>query len=97
MVFRKNRRNFYRALGFCLLSLSFAASSLAQEFGIRGRLHMDGFYGISQADTFSNGFNNRRARMGMTGRITNGTIKSNYPQGKGDYLNPTGCSEPCVY
>jgi phosphate-selective porin OprO and OprP len=49
-----------------------SASAEAQEFSIRGRLHMDGFYGISQADTFSNGFNNRRARMGMAGTITNG-------------------------
>ncbi len=49
-----------------------SASAEAQEFSIRGRLHMDGFYGISQVDTFSNGFNNRRARMGMAGTITDG-------------------------
>jgi phosphate-selective porin OprO and OprP len=47
-----------------------AHPSEAQEFRTRGRLHMDGFYGISQADTFSNGFNNRRARMGMAGKLT---------------------------
>lgn len=41
----------------------------AQDFKIRGRLHMDGIYGINDAELFSNGFNNRRARMGMTGKI----------------------------
>lgn len=42
----------------------------AQDFNIRGRLHMDAFYGFHAADDFSNGFNNRRARMGMTGKMT---------------------------
>ena len=61
------------AVAFSVLSLFFlSASAEAQEFRVRGRLHMDAFYGISDADDFSNGFNNRRGRMGMSGTITNG-------------------------
>ena len=44
--------------------------SQAQDFDIRGRLHMDTFIGISEADDFSNGFNNRRARIGVNGRLS---------------------------
>ena len=49
--------------------LPFQEAADAQEFKIRGRLHMDGFYGIHNALQFSNGFNNRRARLGMDGLI----------------------------
>lgn len=45
-------------------------TAFSQDFRIRGRLHMDAFFGIHEADTFSTGFNNRRARMGMGGKIT---------------------------
>lgn len=44
--------------------------SYSQDFRIRGRLHMDAAYGFNDADDSSNGFNNRRARMGMTGKVT---------------------------
>ncbi len=60
------------------------ASAEAQEFRIRGRFHMDALYGIHEADTFSNGFNNRRARMGMAGRITDnwdGQIEIDFADG----------------
>lgn len=53
--------------GFLILSSKVAD---AQDFKIRGRLHMDAFYGIQDADNFSNGFNNRRARLGVHGNIT---------------------------
>jgi phosphate-selective porin OprO and OprP len=63
----------YDAIVVLLISLiSIPFSAEAQEFKIRGRLHMDAFYGIHEADTFSNGFNNRRARMGMAGTIAEG-------------------------
>ncbi len=42
----------------------------AQDFSIRGRLHMDALMGINDADDFSNGFNNRRARIGVNGKLT---------------------------
>jgi phosphate-selective porin OprO and OprP len=67
----KTMKTFYSAVILLLFSLIInPQASEAQEFKVRGRLHMDGFYGISQADTFSNGFNNRRARMGMAGKLT---------------------------
>ncbi len=56
----------------------------AQDFNIRGRLHMDAFYGISDADAFSNGFNNRRARIGVNGTITknwDGRIEVDFADG----------------
>lgn len=42
------------------------------NFGIRGRFHFDGFAGIDKDDVdgFGNGFNNRRARLGMDGSLT---------------------------
>ena len=58
---------FWVFLIVCFLSPD---ETVAQEFDIRGRLHMDTFIGISDADQFSNGFNNRRARLGMTGQLT---------------------------
>ncbi len=60
------------AICFSMLLL-LTASVDAQDFRIRGRLHMDGIYGINEdAKMFSNGFNNRRARLGMTGTIAPG-------------------------
>ncbi len=56
----------------------------AQEFSVRGRLHLDAFYGINDADNFSNGFNNRRARMGMGGTVTenwDGRIEVDFADG----------------
>lgn len=56
----------------------------AQEFSVRGRLHLDAFYGINDADNFSNGFNNRRARMGMRGNLTDdwyGQIEVDFADG----------------
>ena len=56
-----------------ILFILFNAPTLSsQDFDIRGRLHMDAFMGLSDADQFSNGFNNRRARLGMNGTITDG-------------------------
>lgn len=46
------------------------AASSGQNFSIKGRLHMDAFYGIREAEQFSNGFNNRRARIGLSGKIS---------------------------
>jgi len=45
------------------------SSVKAQDFEILGRLHMDAFYGLDDADDFSNGFNNRRARIGLKGTL----------------------------
>ena len=56
----------------------------AQDFDIRGRLHMDAFWGIDDADEFSNGFNNRRARIGVNGRLTDkwdGRIEVDFADG----------------
>lgn len=44
-------------------------TAFSQDFKVRGRLHMDALYGIHDADAFSNGFNNRRARLGAGGKI----------------------------
>ena len=70
---RRTTLTVYGAVALFVVSLFILpASAEAQEFRIRGRLHMDAFYGITAADDFSNGFNNRRARMGMAGTITDG-------------------------
>ncbi|TVQ67552.1 MAG: porin [Balneolaceae bacterium] len=54
-----------------MLSVLFLVStSVAQDFSLRGRLHMDALVGVSDADDFSNGFNNRRARLGANGKLT---------------------------
>jgi phosphate-selective porin OprO and OprP len=53
------------AVSFFLIPLSTAS----QDFRLRGRVHMDAFYGINQAEEFSNGFNNRRTRLGAGGSI----------------------------
>lgn len=75
----------FRAVLFSLLSfICFVIPADAQEFKIRGRLHMDAFYGIKDADQFSNGFNNRRARMGMNGKINDkwdGRIEVDFADG----------------
>jgi phosphate-selective porin OprO and OprP len=69
----KTMKTFYGAVILLLSALIiYPQASEAQEFRIRGRLHMDGFYGITNADDFSNGFNNRRARMGMAGQVAPG-------------------------
>ncbi len=70
MAINKIRGFLYWGLLFLAVSLFSISETKAQDFKIRGRLHMDAFYGLSEADQFSNGFNNRRARMGMTGKIT---------------------------
>jgi len=62
-------RGFFTGLVVLCASLVFSTIAQAQSFGIRGRLHMDAIYGISEAGEFVNGFNNRRARMGMQGKI----------------------------
>ncbi len=61
-----------RAIILTAILMPVQADLKAQDFGIRGRLHLDALYGISDADQFSNGFNNRRARMGMSGTVTEG-------------------------
>lgn len=66
-------------------SLLFVKFSNGQDFKIRGRLHLDAFYCISEASEFSNGFNNRRARMGMEGKITDnweGRIEVDFANGE---------------
>jgi phosphate-selective porin OprO and OprP len=61
----------YRAMPAALLSVFILVSAVdAQDFSLRGRLHMDALVGVSDADDFSNGFNNRRARLGANGRLT---------------------------
>ena len=58
--------------------------SVSQDFDIRGRMHMDAFFGLSDADIFSNGFNNRRARLGMSGKLTDnwqGVIEFDFADG----------------
>ncbi len=79
------KKMIHRAVLFSLLSFMFFPVHLdAQEFNIRGRLHMDAFYGINEADQFSNGFNNRRARMGMNGKINDnwdGRIEVDFADG----------------
>ena len=63
-----NNGIFFRFL--VLLAMAMLATPVfTQDFSIRGRLHMDAFVGISDADAFVSGFNNRRARMGMSGKI----------------------------
>lgn len=54
-------------MSICMLA---PEASVSQDFDIRGRMHMDAFFGLSDADAFSNGFNNRRARLGMSGQLT---------------------------
>lgn len=56
--------------GLFLLMVCCSEQINAQSFSVKGSIQMDAFYGIHEADTFSNGFNNRRARMGMGGKIT---------------------------
>lgn len=60
---------FRTAILSMLLSVIMTSNIEAQEFRIRGRLHMDSFFGLSDAEEFSNGFNNRRARLGAGGTI----------------------------
>ncbi len=59
--------------GFLLIILVFlfanAPISSSQDFDIRGRVHMDAFIGLNNADDFQNGFNNRRARLGVNGQV----------------------------
>ncbi len=70
---RGTTKTVYGAVALFVLSLlSLSLPAKAQEFLIQGRLHMDAFNGINHADAFSNGFNNRRARMGMFVNITGG-------------------------
>ena len=47
------------------LWLQLPIESKAQEIDFRGRLHMDMLLGVDNAEPFSNGFNNRRARLGL--------------------------------
>ncbi len=79
------KKMIYRAMFISLFSLLFSVTDVfSQEFGIRGRLHMDAFYGLKDADDFSNGFNNRRARMGMGGKMTDnwdGRIEIDFADG----------------
>lgn len=82
----KRRMNFSRFPVFIIMALIMSSGYVlqAQDFNIRGRLHMDAFYGISDADAFSNGFNNRRARIGVNGTITNnwdGRIEVDFADG----------------
>lgn len=53
-----------------LLLTLWLSETIAQDFKLRGRLYMDAFYGISDAEAFSNGFNNRSARIGATGKLS---------------------------
>ncbi len=62
-------RGFVTGLLLLCSSLVLSTIAQAQNFTVRGRLQMDALYGISEAEDFVNGFNNRRARMGMQGRV----------------------------
>ncbi|MDZ7717529.1 MAG: porin [Balneolaceae bacterium] len=56
----------------------------AQDFELRGRLHMDAFWGLDDTDEFSNGFNNRRARIGVNGSLLekwDGRIEVDFAEG----------------
>ncbi len=65
------KRNFSSAVFMTLLMLLFATTAVdAQDFKMRGRLQVDGLMGLNDADDFSNGFNNRRARLGANGKLT---------------------------
>jgi len=72
---------------FCLTLIFFLMLSSevkAQDFDIRGRLHMDAFFGLDDADEFSEGFNNRRARIGVNGTITDkwdGRVEVDFAEG----------------
>ena len=66
---QKKSRGFVTGLVLLCSSLVLSTIAQAQNFTVRGRLQMDALYGISEAEDFVNGFNNRRARMGMQGRI----------------------------
>jgi phosphate-selective porin OprO and OprP len=81
----KMKRNFCSmALTVLLLALLTAIPANTQEFKVRGRLHMDAFYGLKDADNFSNGFNNRRARLGAAGKINDkwdGQIEVDFADG----------------
>jgi phosphate-selective porin OprO and OprP len=59
-----------RRLPILLLLLVWANAAGAQDFKLRGRVFLDAFYGISHAQEFSNGFNNRTARIGATGKLS---------------------------
>ncbi len=82
---KTTKKKVFCAVLFSLLALIyFVIPADAQDFKIRGRLHMDAFYGINDADAFSNGFNNRRARMGMNGQINekwDGRIEVDFADG----------------
>lgn len=70
----------------CLMSVCMLAPevSFSQDFDIRGRVHMDAFFGLNDDDAFSNGFNNRRARLGMSGNLTenwDGLIEFDFADG----------------
>ncbi|MFP4064728.1 MAG: OprO/OprP family phosphate-selective porin [Bacteroidales bacterium] len=79
------KRGFITGLSVLCTFLIISTTVQAQNFGIRGRIHMDAFYGIYEADEFVNGFNNRRARMGMDGRLNDhwdGKIEVDFADGK---------------
>jgi phosphate-selective porin OprO and OprP len=63
------RRMVFLSAAMIMALLVVHADVHGQDFKVRGRVHMDAIYGIQDADQFSNGFNNRRARMGMTGKL----------------------------
>jgi len=86
------KRKINKPTGLLMLPLLMAVAaflvmphqSIAQDFDIRGRLMMDAFWGIDDTDDFSNGFNNRRARMGLNGRLTDkwdGRIEVDFADG----------------
>ncbi len=82
---KSEKKIFYQAVFLSLLSFMFLVQGTeAQDFRIRGRLHMDVFYGINDADAFSSGFNNRRARLGGGGTVADkwdGRIEVDFADG----------------
>lgn len=69
------RQRSQRTLWICVWLLVIAGllpvPGQAQDFTVTGRLHMDAFLAAKDGVDFSNGFHNRRARLGAGGELGN--------------------------
>ncbi len=85
------KKTVYGAIFISLISLiASCREAYTRDFRILGQLNMDAAYGINDANEFSNGFNNRRAQMGMAGTITkgwDGRIEIDFADGGIDMMN----------
>jgi phosphate-selective porin OprO and OprP len=66
---KRMKRTVFLSVAIILALLVVHADAYGQDFKVRGRVHMDALFGVQDADQFSNGFNNRRARLGMAGKL----------------------------